>query len=283
MIKNLAIGGGSNRTLLLLALLLGLIAAVLIGVYLSSLEDDESAGPAQTSLVVVAAIEIPPLTEITEEMLTVKSVPADLALVGGFTEIDGVVGETTQVSVVPGEQLLQTKVISPDSAPVVFGDNAPLSLIIPEGMRGFSVAVSAVGAAGGLIRPGDRVDVILSGELDSGAGSEGGEGTEFTAASGCYILQDVEVLALNNSLKKTTSQSDAAGLASASTNAEASRATLAVTPDQAWKLAAVQEGVGGGGVETQLWLSLRPFGDSSVSESLPTCTVLGGSNLVAGS
>jgi len=279
MIKNLAIGGGSNRTLLLLALLLGLIAAVLIGLYLSSLEGDGESGATTTNrTVVVAAFDIPPLTEITPEMLTVKSIPLDLVLTGVFTDADDAIGETTQTTIVAGEQVLQTKLTSPDSAQDAFGDDAPLSLIVPEGMRAFSISVSAVGAAGGLIRPGDYVDLLISGEL-----TDVPEVSSLTPSTACYVLQNVEILALDSTLKRTASGSDAAGIAAVDTNTEASRATLAVTPSQVWQLAAVQGNVSGGGVDRQLWLSLRPFGDSAAIGGIPTCSVLAAPNAVPGS
>ena len=164
MIKNLAIGSGNNRMLLLAALLLGLISAILIGLYLSSLEGSgDSAAPVTTRTVVVAATEIDPLTQITAEMLTAKAIPLDLVLTGAFDDTEDAIGQTAQVSIVPGEQILQSKVTSPDSALDFFGDEAPLSLIIPEGMRAFTIATSSVGAAGGLVRPGDYVDLIVTG------------------------------------------------------------------------------------------------------------------------
>ncbi|HUF54432.1 MAG TPA: Flp pilus assembly protein CpaB [Dehalococcoidia bacterium] len=293
MIKNLAIGGGSNRTLLLLALLLGLIAAVLIGVYLSSLEDDDgTVAPAETRVVVVAAIEVPPLTPITPEMLTTRAIPEDLALLGGFTSIEDVIGQKTQVTLVPGEQVIQSKIISPDTATDQFGLNAPLSYTIPDGMRGFALQVSAVGAANGLVRPGDRVDVIFSGSLE-GFAQGGEEGGDFTAATACYMGQSLQVLAWDATITQTTSTqttttqttsgSDAAVIAASDTNTEASSATLAVSPEQAWQFAAVQKAVNGGNVERQLWVSLRPFGDSSVRADLPTCSVAVASNPVPGS
>jgi hypothetical protein len=67
------------------------------------------------------------------------------------------------------------------------------------------------------------------------------------------------------------------GLAAADELPDASRATLAVTPDQAWQLAAVQKNVSGGGVEKQVWMSLRPFGDSTINEGLPSCQTIAGS------
>lgn len=273
MIKNMAIGSGNSRTLLLAALLLGLIAAILIGLYLSNLDGGgEKAAPVTTRTVVVAATEIDPLTQITAEMLAVKAIPLDLVLTGALGDTKDAVGQTAQVSIVSGEQVLQSKLTSPDSALDFFGNEAPLSLIIPEGMRGFTVSMSSVGAAGGLVRPGDHVDLILTGEILNAPDA----GT-LTGASACYVLQNVEVLALNTDLSRTTSTSDAAGIAAVDANPDANRATMAVTPDQAWQLAAAQKSVSGGGVETQLWMSLRPFGDSSVNASLPTCQTFAGS------
>ena len=67
MIKNLAIGGGSNKLLLISALVLGLLCAVLIGVYLTSLEDGGGSGSTSSATVpvVVATVDIPAATTIT--------------------------------------------------------------------------------------------------------------------------------------------------------------------------------------------------------------------------
>ena len=273
MIKNLAIGSGSNRMLLLAALLLGLISAILIGLYLSSLDGGKgSAGPVATRTVVVAAVPIAPLTQISSEMLIIKSIPSDLILGGSFTNTGSAIGQTTQVAIVTGEQVLQSKLTSPGTALDSFGADTPLSLIIPDGMRAFTVSTSSVGAAGGLIRPGDHVDLILTGPLLD-APSEG----TLTGASACYVLQNVPLLALNSDVSRTTSSSDAAAIAAVSANPEASRATLAVSSEEAWQLAAAQRSVSGGGVETQLWMSLRPFGDTTTNAGLPSCQTFAGS------
>jgi Flp pilus assembly protein CpaB len=91
------------------------------------------------------------------------------------------------------------------------------------------------------------------------------------------VLQNVQILALNTSLSRTTSSSDAAAIAAVSANPEANRATLAVSSEEAWQLAAAQGSVSGGGVETQLWMSLRPFGDSATNGNLPACQTFAGS------
>jgi Flp pilus assembly protein CpaB len=122
------------------------------------------------------------------------------------------------------------------------------------------------------------VDLLISGEL-----TDVPEVSSLTPSTACYVLQNVEILALDSTLKRTASGSDAAGIAAVDTNTEASRATLAVTPSQVWQLAAVQGNVSGGGVDRQLWLSLRPFGDSAAIGGIPTCSVLAAPNAVPGS
>lgn len=275
MIKNAAIRSGSNRGLLLLALVLGVVSAVLVGVFLSQSEKGGGGsltGPSAPA--VVAAQDIPALTRITEEMVTVREMPRDLILAGVFTTTDGIVGQVTQVPITAGEQLLTSKVSSTNMALAQFGDEAPLSFTIPEGKRAFSVAVSAAGAAGGLVRPGDFVDVILSGSI---ATTEEGEQQTLIPSSACYVLQDIEVLAIGQSLKPVGTEGDPSGIASAGANAEAATATLAVTPEQAWRLAAAQEGVSGGGVGNPLWIALRPFGERGESGGIPVCDVKVGS------
>jgi pilus assembly protein CpaB len=273
MIKNLAIGSGSNRTLLLLALLLGLVSAVLIGVYLSNLEGDDSTPAATaTAPVVVAAQDIPALTRITPEMLTVKSVPVDLAVATAFKDVDDAVGQLAQSQIAAGEQITQARLTSPGTSQEAFGEDRPLSLTIAEGMRGFTVAVSSMAAAGGLVRPGDHVDLILS----SDPVTTPEQGT-LTSGSACYVMQNITVLAMDAQVTQTTDESTAAGIAATDLAPDASRATVQVTPEQAWQLAAVQKAVSGGGVEKQLWVSLRPFGDTTVSTDLPTCQTIPGS------
>lgn len=54
----------------------------------------------------------------------------------------------------PGEPIIERK--------LVHSDQGYLSAVLPKGMRGVSVPVSADAAAGGFVLPNDRVDVVLS-------------------------------------------------------------------------------------------------------------------------
>ncbi len=54
----------------------------------------------------------------------------------------------------PGEPIIEKK--------LVHSDQGYLSAVLPKGMRGVSVPVSADAAAGGFVLPNDRVDIVLS-------------------------------------------------------------------------------------------------------------------------
>jgi pilus assembly protein CpaB len=267
MIKNLAIGGGSNRLLLIFALVLGLLCAILVGVYLSGLGSSGTTPTTTTTVPVVVALQdIPPLTVVTDTMLTVKNVPTDLAVLGAFTKPSDAVGQTAQVQITAGEQVLPSKVTSAVSASTLYGNNAPLSLLVPAGSRAFSIAVSQVASVGGLVRAGDHID-ILSGS--SQATSNSGATTK---ASSCYVLQDVTVLAVGGTLANPESQTNAGALAATLPDPAASVMTVAVAPQDAGVLAAAQGSTGSGSVGQPLWVSLRPFGEHGpAAGNLPTC------------
>ena len=112
MIKNQAIGGRTNRALILLGLFLGLVSAALVVVYLSKANDSGGgnvSGGAGTP-VVVASQGIPAGTRVTEDMLTLKSIAADAVLPDVFRKTKDVVGQVTRVPFVAGEQVLPSKV-----------------------------------------------------------------------------------------------------------------------------------------------------------------------------
>ena len=79
MIKNQALGGRSNKGLLLLGLFLGLVSAVLVVVYLSQSGEGGggSVSGAEVTPVVVASLNIPGGTRITEGMVETKDIAVD--------------------------------------------------------------------------------------------------------------------------------------------------------------------------------------------------------------
>jgi pilus assembly protein CpaB len=147
-----------NRRFLLVAILLAGLSAALVYAKISangasSTTTKVVAGEQQ---VVVAKVPIKERTTITAAMLEVKAVPLNSVAVGAFTNIQGAVGKVTKFPVETNQQLVDSAVVD-TSRPIV---GAALSYVVPTGKRAMSISASQVANAGGLILPGDWVDII---------------------------------------------------------------------------------------------------------------------------
>ncbi|MBT5051226.1 MAG: Flp pilus assembly protein CpaB [Rhodospirillaceae bacterium] len=97
------------------------------------------------------------------------------------------VGSVVRNSLVAGQPVT-------DEAVVKAGERGFLAAVLTPGMRAVSVKVSAVSAISGLVFPGDRVDLILTGKFKI-AGASKGERNLFRAAE--TVLTNVRILALD--------------------------------------------------------------------------------------
>jgi pilus assembly protein CpaB len=259
------IGSRSGKAVLFLALLLGLISAVLVYVYLSQAGGEETAASGETEPVVVATQDIPVATRITADMVEIKAISVDAVHPDSFSTTEGVVGNLARYPITAGEQILSDRVAA-SSLTLPEGEELPLPYIVPEGKRAVSVAVSDLISAGGLVRPGDYVDVILTVKL--GGGDQIGK----------VILQNVEVLALDQQLEKVSpnlevGEEQRVPTGEAETNPDAETVTLAVTPAEAEVLVTAEEcGNNFGG---RLALALRPYGEHTTAETGPTWSETG--------
>ena len=263
--------GSTNRRLLLLALVAGIVAAILIYTALSrGSESTGGASAASTAPAVVAKQDIPARTKITSGMVEVRQVPSDNRSELAYTDLSQVVGRVTRYPITTNEELLSTKVVSLTSVAKT-GDS--LSYVIPEGSRAISIEVTQVISSGGLVLPGDYVDIIGVFDVTFGSGDQ--EITEERYFSR-IILQNIEVLAVAQTVVDTvpeagtttgtdgeTTTTDASGQRVRNTEADpepkASTATLSVTPQQAQLLFLAEEN----GV---LRLAVRPYGDATVQD-----------------
>jgi pilus assembly protein CpaB len=269
MIKNQALGGRSNKGLILLGLFLGFISAVLVVVYLSQSGGGGGGEVSGTEVtpVVVASLDIAAGTRIVEEMVETKDIAADTVLAGVFSDTEVVIGQVARVPLVAGEQVITTKVTATGAA-IADGENPPLAFVIPEGKRAVSIQVSNVIGASGLIRPGDFVDVILTMEV----------GEDNIAQT---ILQNVLVLSVDQDVTRAVvSEGEEAPVVGDGTevNSEATTVTLAVSPAHGEVLTVAEACA-----TPRLALALRGFGDSSPVASrtvwaedgaAPTCAAL---------
>lgn len=257
-----------NRTFLVLAVLVALIAAVLVFAALNRGGGDEQAtSSAATVDVVVAAQDIPAGTRLTEGMLKIAPVSSQTLLQGTYTEVPALAGFVTRYPVAPGEQ------ITPAKIGLESENQEGLSFIIPASHRAIAVSVTQVSSVGGLLLPGDRVDVIAvatASEVDSDV--ERDFDVAFT------VLQNIEVLAVAQATEEPvpppqSTEGEAAGEqplaerpADAKPQPDATTVTLAVTPEQAQLLALVD-------TEGDVWLSLRPFGEDATIELPPVASL----------
>lgn len=251
----------SNRGLLALAVVAGLVAALLAFVILSQGGSDDAvrttAPEARTVKAVVAARNIPAGTEVTEEMLKVVEVPEDLLVRGAFATAAPLVGEITQVSIAQGEQITGAKI-----GPVVEG--AGLSYVLPRGYRAIGVQVEELTAVGGHLLVGDHVDILATFQ------SRNAEGLTTVVT----VLRDVEVLTVARQAQQPLAvSSEGEGDAAAgdrltsgqvpddtTTAPDARTITVAVTPAEALLLAYVHQEA------AKIWTVLRPAGEDVSAE-----------------
>ena len=275
MMRNRISGG---KAVLLLALFLGLISAVLVYVYLSQAGGEKTAASGDTKQVLVAKEDIPVATRITDSMVELKAIPVDAVHPDSFSSTEGVVGNMARYPIAAGEQVLRDRVAA-SSVTLREGEKLPLPYIVPEGKRAVSVSTSALIGAGGLMRPGDYVDVILTAKLSSGD------------QIGRIILQNLEVLALDQEMEKVAPKVEGGTeaqtvAAEGETKPEAVTVTLAVAPVEGEVLITAEQCAGNFG--GRLALALRPFGEHNTVEtrstwpetgSTPLCSQLFGMGL----
>jgi pilus assembly protein CpaB len=265
MMRNRISGIRGGKAVLLLALFLGLVSALLVYVYLSQAGGEGTAASGETKQVLVAKEDIPVATRITDSMVELKAISEDAVHPDSFSSTEGVVGNMARYPIAAGEQILSDRVAS-SSMTLPEGGELPLPYIVPEGKRAVSVATSDLIGAGGLLRPGDYVDVILTAKLSSGD------------QIGRTVLQNLEVLALDQEMEKVAPKveggvEEQTAAAEGETKPEAVTVTLAVTPVEGEVLTVADEcGKNFGG---RLALALRPFGEHNAIEGRSTWSETG--------
>jgi pilus assembly protein CpaB len=136
-------------------------------------------------------------------------------LAGGGAEAD-YYGSVVREPILAGEPIVARKIVRA-------GDSGYMAAYLEPGMRAMSIGVSVETAAGGFILPGDRVDVLVTVELQD-TGEEGGGQTRYATST---VLQNVKVLAVDQSTRAEDDQQAVVG----------ATATLEVAPTDAEALA----------------------------------------------
>lgn len=145
-----------NRTLLILAGALVVGGLVVFQLYAEAFVREETGGP--RVLVVTAARDIPFGEPIQAEWLTLEELPQNYVEERHLrvSEMRRLIGLPLAQSVRTGEAVLRTDLS------ILSDQQRTLSADIPAGKRAVSIFAQAESTFGGLVRPGDRVDVLLT-------------------------------------------------------------------------------------------------------------------------
>jgi pilus assembly protein CpaB len=248
--------GSTNRNFIILAIVLGLLGAILLYAAVSRGGGGGSA-VADGVPVVVARTEIPARTRITASMVEVREVPADTRSLLAFDSTEAVLGQVTRFPIAANEHILSSKVVPLEGAATA---SRSLAFAVPQGKRGFAIKVTDVANAGGLILPGDYVDVVVIYDVEFL--NRSGDREKVDSFLVDVLFQNVEVLAVSQAvvdLVPNTGETE--GQRARNTEAppkpDANTVTLALTPEEAQKLYLAES-------NGRIRLAVRPFGDSEL-------------------
>ena len=179
---------------LLLALVMAGTAAFVVYEYVGSVQQAAlraaqpgpaapTATPIPRAKVLVAKVDLPAKTLLKPELFDVRDLPVEAIAPRAVSSPSDVAGKQLAFPVAAGEQLLATKL---QDQGVKELDR--LSEIVPPGKRAISVNFTEVLGSGGLIVPGDKVDVVATFKKDV-------MGKDMAM----ILLQNVQVLAVSQS------------------------------------------------------------------------------------
>jgi pilus assembly protein CpaB len=259
MNRNIAAASNpGNRRLILAAVALGLLGAMLVYMASSSKGGgSKSSTPAGDGVpIVIAKSEIPARTKITAPMVEVRLVPADAASALGFRDASQVVGQVTRFPIAVNEQVLTNKIVSLAGTAA---SGRSLSYVVPPGKRAIAISASDVQNAGGLLLPGDYVDVVVLYDVEF-AGRNGGERQTAASFVAHTMMQNVQILAISTNIVDLVPEATPSATGQQARNTEgkatpgAATVTLALSPQDAEKIYLAE-------ANGKIRLSLRAYGD----------------------
>lgn len=141
-----------RRRLFILAILFAMLSSGGVYVYLRSL-DDTPVVEEKTYTILVASRDIPARTKIEKSMITEVQLPYESESKQFYNDKDDIIGKYVKTKIYGDEQF---HVDNLDS-----GLEDELSLKITGNMRALSIGVSGQTGIANLIKPGDRVDIVV--------------------------------------------------------------------------------------------------------------------------
>jgi len=169
--------------LLVLALGCGLVASIGITQVMAKRNTGIAVKPGESEAIYVAMRDVQLGDALTPQDLRLENWPRDKVPQGAISKLEDVEGRRTRTKLYRGEPILEFKLFGKGSS------EQGATTLIPKGYRVVGVKVEAV-SGGGLILPGDRVDVLVHLRRNPSRG--------IAETSTRTILQDIKVFAVND-------------------------------------------------------------------------------------
>jgi pilus assembly protein CpaB len=122
-----------------------------------------------------------------------SSVPAIaapfMATISGSNAMSQLAGAVVREPILAKEPIVELKIVRA-------GEGGMVGAVLPPGMRAVSIPVTAETGAGGLIQPGDRVDVIQNRHADKGPAGGGGADIDSRV-----VLRNLRVIAIDQNVQ----------------------------------------------------------------------------------
>jgi pilus assembly protein CpaB len=258
-------GSRVNRRFLFLAVILGVLAAVLY--YAGTSDSGGGSSSASDIPVVVASTTIPAGTRITADMVRVQEFTEANAPFQSIATTDVVIEQVARFPINEGEPVLASKLVD-----TTLASNDALSYIVEPTKRAMSIEFSEIIGVDALVLPGDHVDVLW---------------IPFDSGPSFVLLSDIEVSAVKQTIvdiapaapgvlpegeepAETETTTDRTRVSDAAAQPEAGTAALLLTPVQAIDMFCAENFAENN--NGQIRLSLRSFGDTAPLEpNAPVC------------
>ncbi len=247
-----------QRIILILGVVLAIVVVFMINRYLALQEriSDERAKKKYDELqanqapVLVAKVDIAQGSIISGNDLEAQTIANNMIEPGSVTSLDRISGMVVTSDIAKGEQINLSKLSRPRKS----GD---LSSVTPVGKRAISIMVDNTSSFGGLIKPGDYVDLIAGLPITVPTP----DGKVITQMAMAPLFQNVLILAVGKELSAPT-QDDMGRYAAPRETGQSGLITLALTPQEANLIAFVQE-------QTKIKLVLRSPTDAKIEMVRP--------------
>lgn len=174
----------------------------------------------ETSEVLVVQKAIPAGTPASElgGSVAMKPLPKSTLTEGTVTDLAALGTKVTAVSLVPGEQLLSSRMVDADAF------LGPSRVAVPDGMQEISIKLPIDRVVGGKITAGDTVGIFIS--LPEGSSTTQSAGTQLTFHK---VLVTAAQFSNGSAAQPDTAQGDKAEGAMGSTNSNQSDGTYLIT------------------------------------------------------